>query len=258
MTGPAAPAMPSDADRAAATLDRSTDAKLSDRLYAHILERIIDGTFAPATRLPSEASLADRFTVSRPVVREALARLRDHGLVVSRQGSGTWVRQRPARAVLSFAPVASIADVQRCFEFRATFEGKAAGLAAQRRDAGALERIERAYDALEVVIATGEVGVDADFGFHVAVMQASGNHFFASTLAMLEDQIRTGMTVARNLSLQRQAMRLRQVQDEHLAIVDAIRGLDPARAEKAMIRHIENARRRIFEGDAADAGPGPR
>ncbi len=57
-----------------------------------------------------------------------------------------------------------------------------------------------------------------------------------------------GMNLARNLSLLRPAARLRIVQDEHELIVAAIEARDPTRAEKAMETHVENARRRVFEG----------
>jgi GntR family transcriptional regulator, transcriptional repressor for pyruvate dehydrogenase complex len=40
-------------------------------------------------RLPSETALAQQFAVSRPIVREALVRLRDHGLIKSVRGSGS-------------------------------------------------------------------------------------------------------------------------------------------------------------------------
>jgi DNA-binding FadR family transcriptional regulator len=153
--------------------------------------------------------------------------------------------------VLSFAPVGSIADVQRCFEFRASFEGRAAALAAERHDRPALERIEAAYAALDAVVATGELGVDADLALHRVIVEAARNHFFTSTLAMLEDQIRTGMTVTRSLSLRRRAPRLRAVQDEHRRVVDAIAARDGEAAGRAMLEHIERARRRMLDGDDA-------
>ncbi len=171
------------------------EAKLGDRLYSQIFERIAAGEFPPESRLPSEATLANRFAVSRPVVREALARLRDHGLIHSRQGSGSYVRRRPDQAVLTFAPVGSIADIQRCFEFRVAFEGRAAALAAERHDPPALARIEAALLSLDEVVGTPELGVDADYRLHLAVAAAARNHFFAATLAMLEGQIRTAMNV---------------------------------------------------------------
>lgn len=219
-----------------------------DRLYADIFQRIVEGEFGPGTRLPSEASLAQSFAVSRPLVREALARLRDHGIVQSRRGSGSFVRLRPAPAVLALAPIGSVADIQRCFEFRTALEGKAAQLAAERQDAKSLARIEAAIVELDRVIETDELGVDADFAFHRAVAAAACNAYFEQTIAMLEDQVRVGMNVTRNLSLLQPQERLRFVQDEHEAVVAAIRRRDPAAAEAAMARHIDNARRRMFEG----------
>ena len=67
------------------------------------------------------------------------------------------------------------------------------------------------------------------------------------------DRLAFGMNLTRNLSL-RNAARLRLVQDEHVAILAAIEARDPRRARAAMERHIENARRRMFEGSTASKG----
>ena len=50
---------------------------------------------APGSKLPAELELAALFDVSRPVVRQALDRLREDQLVDSRRGSGTYVRAKP-------------------------------------------------------------------------------------------------------------------------------------------------------------------
>ncbi len=226
----------------------AADATRGDLLYAAILERIVAGDFEAGARLPSEIELARRFGVSRPLVREALARLRDHGLVQAKRGAGWFVRQRPQKAVLRFAPVDSIAGIQRCLEFRVAVEGRGAALAAERHDARSLARIEAAMAELERVIQTTHVGVEADFAFHVAVAAAARNDYFEQTIVMLADQVRVGMNVMRNLTLLKPAERLRLVQDEHQAVIDAIRRREPAAAEAAMARHIDNARRRMFEG----------
>ncbi|MBN9058887.1 MAG: FadR family transcriptional regulator, partial [Rhizobiales bacterium] len=65
--------------------------KLADILYGQILEQIVSGTFAAGDRLPSENDICKAFEVSRPVVREALQRLQADGLVIARQGAGTFV-----------------------------------------------------------------------------------------------------------------------------------------------------------------------
>jgi len=235
-----------------APLAGSTEARLSASIYHQIVEMIVSGEFAVNARLPSETELARRFGASRPVLREALARLRDDGIIVSRQGSGSYVRQRPDAAVLRFVPFGSIADIQRCFEFRAGLEGAAAALAALRWEAEDLADMKRAFGELEACIREGRLGVEADERFHMAVAKATHNSYHVSAQASLQPHIAFGMNLTRNLSLLRPAERLRLVQDEHSAILAAIEARDAPRARLVMERHIENARRRIFEGATAE------
>ena len=224
------------------------EAKLSAGIYERLFELIVAGEFPVNTRLPSETELARRFGASRPIVREALARLRDDGVIVSRQGSGSYVKRRPDQAVLQFVPVSSIADIQRCFEFRVGIEGAAAALAAARREDEDLARISAAFEELEGCIRSGELGVDADEHFHRAIAQATHNPYHVSVQASLRPHIAFGMTLTRNLSLRRASERLRLVQDEHFAIMTAIERGEPEAASAAMETHIDNARRRMFEG----------
>jgi DNA-binding FadR family transcriptional regulator len=181
------------------------------------------------------------------VVREALARLRDDGIIVSRQGSGSYVKRRPDTAVLRFVPVSSIADIQRCFEFRVGLEGVAAALAAERWEDGDIAEIRAAFDELETCIRDGKLGVDADERFHMAVAKATHNTYHVSVQGSLHPHIVFGMNLLRNLSLLRTAERLRLVQDEHRAIVAAIEARAADAARTAMQSHIDNARRRMFE-----------
>jgi DNA-binding FadR family transcriptional regulator len=229
----------------------AVEAKLSSGIYEQLFERIVAGEFPVNARLPSETELARRFGASRPVVREALARLRDDGLIVSRQGSGSYVRRRPDHAVLQFVPVGSIADIQRCLEFRAGLEAAAAALAATRWEDGDLADIKAAFDEVEACIETGQLGVDADEHFHRAIAEATHNQYHVSVQVSLQPHIAFGMTLTRNLSLRRAAERLRLVQDEHLAVLRAIESRDAEGARAAMATHIENARRRMFEGAPA-------
>ena len=80
--------------------------------------------------------------VSRPIIRDALGRLRDQGIVYSRQGAGTFVQAAVSpQTHLAYSPVKTIADIQRCYEFRLTIEPPAAYFASQRRDAAAVDRL---------------------------------------------------------------------------------------------------------------------
>ena len=221
---------------------------LADGVYERVLTLIVEGALPEGGRLPSETHLAEEMGVSRPVLRQALRRLREDGVITSRQGSGSYVLQRPDRAMLSFAPVGSIADIRRTFEFRAVIEAEAAALAAKRAGEDEIRAIRAALAALDACIDTGALGAREDEAFHLAICAASGNHYFPSTLASMGPAILAGMNLARSLSLTRPAARLALVQDEHRAVLAAIAARDADAARAAMRRHIDSARTRIFEG----------
>jgi DNA-binding transcriptional regulator YhcF (GntR family) len=60
---------------------------------------ILTKRFEPGEKLPSQAELATRYGVARMTVQQALRILRDEGLIVSRQGSGVFARERTERPV---------------------------------------------------------------------------------------------------------------------------------------------------------------
>jgi DNA-binding transcriptional regulator YhcF (GntR family) len=80
--------------------------QVANALRAAILTR----KFAPGDKLPSGSELAQRYGVARMTVQQAMRLLREEGLVVSRQGSGIYVRERITRAV-ALRP-----HVERAFE----------------------------------------------------------------------------------------------------------------------------------------------
>jgi DNA-binding FadR family transcriptional regulator len=229
----------------------SATGRLSDRVYDHIIGQIVIGVFPIDCRLPPETKLADQLDVSRPVVREALERLREDGLIASRQGAGSFVVRRPAAHVFDFAPLTSIADVQRCFIFRISLEGEAAALAARNHEPDSLQRIGDTLAQLDEIVAKGpqgRLGVEEDMAFHRAIADATGNRFFAETLAGLQSQIAIGVNLNRNLSLIQPRGRILAGQQEHRDVFDAIAARNEKRARQKMRDHIENARKRVFEG----------
>jgi len=219
---------------------------LPDKIYGDILNQILEGEYKEGERLPTEHALAERFDTSRPTVREALARLRADGIIVTRHGSGTTVARRPDPNVRRFAPLESLSDIRRCYDFRIVTEAGAAALAAQMADTDDIVAIEQAWLELERVIETQGLGAKDDFIFHFAVARASKNQFFITMMSFIEEQIVFSMDLSRNLSLVKTVERRRLVQAEHRAVLDAIRLGDAAAAEQAMRTHLQNARDRMF------------
>lgn len=219
---------------------------LVDRVYRDILASITTGELSEGDKLPTELALSERFDASRPTIREALARLRADGIATTRQGSGTYVTRRPDPDYPRFAPLETISDVQRCFEFRIVLESGAAALAATAASEADLTEVERCFRQLDQVVAQGVVGAGEDFAFHLAVARASGNPFFVTAIASMQPQVVGSMNLMRNLSLFKSVERQTLVQAEHEQVVLALRRRDAAAAGAAMRTHLENARRRMF------------
>jgi GntR family transcriptional regulator, transcriptional repressor for pyruvate dehydrogenase complex len=219
---------------------------LVDRVYREILGTIVQGELVEGDKLPTELALTQRFSASRPTIREALSRLRADGIITSRQGSGAFVTRRPDPDLQRFTPLETISDIQRCFEFRIVIESGAAALAATMADAQDLADIDRHCARLDAVIAQKALGVQEDFEFHLAIARACKNQFFVSVIAAMQQQVSFSISLMRNMSLLKSPTRQTLVQAEHLAIVAALKQRDAQAAGCAMRLHLENAQARMF------------
>ena len=125
---------------------------LADRLNAIISGQILSGERPAGSRLPTETQLAEEFGVSRTVVREAIARLRSDGLVVTRQGLGAFVAETlealPFRISIGSDPEAPHRYARELLELRLGFETEAAALAAERGTPAQVEEIGRALEMM--------------------------------------------------------------------------------------------------------------
>jgi DNA-binding FadR family transcriptional regulator len=226
---------------------------LVDRVYEEILRLILDGGIPEGGRLPTEARFCALFSVSRTVVRAALARLRIDGVVASRQGQGSVVLRRPNRGVLDVpttgGQVGSIADMQRFFEFRQLVEGEIAALAAERRGADDLARLRAACDAVATALAGGGMAITEDVDFHLAVAAAAHNKFLAAALVAARESFVEGIRFARALSAGRVARRGEGIVAEHARVLAAIVAGDAVAARAAMVAHLARTRDRVFLGD---------
>lgn len=225
--------------------------RLGDFVFEKLLRAIKSGAYQPDERLPAEHELALEFQVSRPVVRDALQRLRDQGLIYSRRGSGSFVRNLGVREPLGFGHLENLSDLRQCYEFRLTLEPQAAASAAMRHDEKSLAEIAEALDLLRVATNQHRHREDADFMFHLAIAKASRNQYFATAMEALEDHIAVGMQF-HGISLRLTSGGLQHAFAEHDAIYKAIRGGDTDGARAMMLKHLTGSRDRLFEGTAGE------
>jgi DNA-binding FadR family transcriptional regulator len=221
--------------------------RLADTLYGRFMQQLASGLYSEGDKLPTEKELCTLFDVSRPVVREALMRLQADGLVVARQGAGTFVKKRPPRRLIDLAPTAELAGFLRSFEIRIALEGQAAKLAATRRTDAQLDEIATNLALMSGAIERGEPARDHDFAFHRAVASASGNELFVIVLDTIAPFVGGSMTLALGLTREGSPERSVRVLDEHARIHEAIAQGDGDGAELAMRYHIDQARRRVTD-----------
>lgn len=218
---------------AAATLASATAKKLTD-----IIE---SGKFAPGQKLPPEHVLTQELNVSRSVLREAVATLRNEGLLTSRRGSGVFVASnngmRPFR--IDSQDLAAIPDLIGVLELRSAVEMEAAGIAARRRSLADMQAIEAAQRRIEEATERGADSVEADFEFHMAIARATQNVNFSRFVEYLGTKLIPRQQVRiQSDPIAGESAFLQMIIREHRDIEQAIRVGDAVGARDAMRRHL--------------------
>lgn len=215
---------------------------LPARIAAALTEQIDSGALKPGDRLPTELALTRSFAVSRTVVREAIAQLRNEGLIETRQGAGAFVIQRAARHIRlddtrAMAPHA----FRDLFQLRLPLEIEAARLAALNRSTEHLLQIDdalaRMSDAVEDEV------VQADLDFHRIIATATGNAYFVQFLGAISDRILH--TIVDSRVRARPEDIAPDVDREHRALSAAIKAGDAQGAGAAMRVHMLQSAARV-------------
>lgn len=196
------------------------------------------GVFTDGEQLPPERELADRLGVSRSTLREAIAALRDSGLVTTRRGRGggsvvTYAGLEPGSRGTS-APVRTGPALADAIDFRRVVEPGAAALTATR----ALAADQRAW-LVESARAAREAPDNAahrmaDSRFHLAVATLSGSPMLIEAVTRAQAALNELLSAIPVLPTN-----IAHSNDQHDAVVRAILDGDDARAREAMEEHCD-------------------
>lgn len=218
---------------------------LPSQVAAFVRVEILRGNLKPGDRLPTEQEFAALHGVSRAVIREAIAKLRHEGLVVSRQGIGAFVASPEAANSLTLEPnsLAVPEDYRHLYELRLMLETGAAELAAIQRTDEDLAEMARCIDNMAKVKDLHGAYVETDIAFHRAVAGATKNPFVSLFISFVDVKLQESILVAlRSLDFATTSAISR---GEHQLIYDAIAAGDPAAAAAAMRSHLTNSSRRL-------------
>jgi len=223
-----------------------TQERLADRAYTGIVDLIAVDDLAVGNRLPSEAHLAERFGMSRTIVREALARLASDGITEARRGAGSFVKSRPSDRMLAHLPAAGLSATLGTFEVRFVLEAETARLAAVRRSPEAMVQIEEALATLRVALLSSAPAHDEDMELHRQIALATANPAFPATFDALFPDVDRIMRAGVEISRSRPPEVIGVMMREHEMIVDAIRTQDGDAAALAMRWHLSEGRKRLM------------
>jgi len=211
-------------------------------------KEIVSGAFAVGTVLPGDAELAQRFKVSRTVLREAMKTLTAKGMIVPKARIGTRVTD-PALWNLFDADVltwhfevgVSEEFLLHLYDIRLAFEPAAAALAAERATDAEIAELEHLADSLGHDGHSIETLAFSDLRFHLALAAATRNPFMRTLGGLIKAAL---VGAFRMSSLPPEQGRADDVRASHRASVDGIRARDQAAARAAMEKVIIVGRQR--------------
>ena len=227
----------------------SSPVHLPDEIANQLSHLIQTKKLAPGDRLPSERNLCEQFSVSRPVIREALSRLKSEGLISIKRGVGVFVTERDPRGAFKIQDVdiGEKISITQVMELISTVEVAATRLAAARRTSDDLKQIRKCLLGMQYAIASDRLGDEEDYEFHQAIVLATHNPYFETLSQHIEHTARRMIRQLRSNTKTRHTNLIEAVQAEHQAIFNAIQAGDPAAAEQAARKHLENARKRLVK-----------
>jgi GntR family transcriptional regulator of vanillate catabolism len=210
---------------------RATD---SASVVATLRKLIIDGQHPAGTRL-AEIAVADALGVSRTPVRLAFRTLEQEGLLQKAGARGFVVREF------------SEADVLCAVEVRGALEGLAARRLAERGlSAAQAAALQSALDDGEAVLAAGvlteeRIGAWSEVNerFHRAIVEGTDSHVFADAIARNNHLpfASAGSIAIDKSALDREYLKLRMAQMQHVLVFDALMAREGARVEMLMREH---------------------
>lgn len=206
--------------------------RLADQVIGELKSWFEREGLTAGSKLPTETQLMEQFGVGRSTIREAVRALVHEGLVDVRAGDGTYLKA-PTASLDFFASHLERAHIAEVYEVRRTFEMGVARLAALRRTADDIVKIEQALnecrDSLEKKDFKGFL--KADFDFHVAVAAATKNKLLSDLYEVFRRVFSDAM--AEELFDTREG--LKNVLNLHDHLMNAIKAGDVVAAQNAWI-----------------------
>lgn len=218
------------------------DKRLYHTVAQSILDMIESGAYPVGTRLPGERALAEKFSVSRVVIREAEISLEAVGRLEIKVGSGVYVRNPASSTGLALENVTAFGLTQTRF----LFESECAAFAAAVITDEQITKLEATVERMAAAPLDSQEAHIADHDFHLQIAEATGNEVNVIILQNIW-RMRNEVDAVKRVYVAVGHTDANDRVKEHTDIMDALRNRDPAAARKAMQKHFSRLLNALFD-----------
>jgi GntR family transcriptional repressor for pyruvate dehydrogenase complex len=228
---------------------------LRSQVYVQLKKQLLRGAWKPGEKLPSEKEFCRLFGVSRVTVRGAVQQLEILGLVETRHGGGTFVRDFSSIEKMdTFHPLFQIQknqDLITVLEYRKIIEKGAIGIAWENTGPEDISFLEETYRTMSKDTDASAAYIEADLAFHYRLAQITRNPIIIKVYDLLNEILSTAMTdivrlLGRKIGL-----------TYHRKIIDALKKGNKAECESIMEEHIEATIRAVRKEIVAESRASP-
>ncbi len=222
------------------------------QVFWQLRDQILRRTWPPGSKLPSENELSRTMGVSRVSIREGIQHLVSLGILETRHGEGTFVKELSGQvhfnALIPLLVLDNI-DILQVLEYRQIIEKGTAALAAERATDQDLAEMEAVYDQMVQVRDNVAEFARADLEFHLVLAKATGNPIIIKVNNVLRGILEVSMeNIVGTLGM-------KDGLHYHQLIIEAIQAGDAQAAESIMQEHVDRTIMRL-KAEAGLAAPG--
>lgn len=165
---------------------------VSEQVFEQMKGMMTRGEWKPGEKLPSENELAERFGVSRITIRQALQKLNVLGLLETRLGEGSFVREiEPGDSMNALLPAVLFNRdmLMQVEEFREIVEVESVKLAAERGSGEDIAALRRILKKMERCQGNPKKFGAADLEFHMKLGEMTKNDLVVKTERILQSTL---------------------------------------------------------------------
>jgi len=207
-----------------------------------ILDKLRTRVWRAGHRIPTERALSEEFGLSRSTVRRVLAELKRKRLITQTVGSGTYVAEQVHEALAEMSPAATALSVSpaELMSARLVLEPALIEMAIGNATAADFARMDECNHRAELSTTLDDFE-KWDTALHEAIADAAHNGFITSVFHLMSQarsQNEWGMLKRRSATPERRL----EYQQEHRALVDALKNRDAQRAKALCLAHLVHVR----------------